>query len=291
MEYFIVGLVLALAVGYIIWDGLKDRKKNKYKDVDITMPETLRNNILYGYYSADTGQWEATKDHVNLFWYSYFSDWEEFLWILKNTDKAIVFDVAPHISERKDGKLVCLQDARERLEACFLGLKEHSVLHRIKYIYPVDEPSLSVKNPEEHKKMLEAVIEVKNLFDDLNDSKIAVIYLRGGSSNFWNLEYHNVVGVDNYEQKSEVLTKGDYAKLKSMLQYGQTTMLVPGPAFGQNPDPFVAYAHSNPEVEMVIPFVWFDRPNHKDVPYTGLEAADAVFYQKWINAGMKVMNR
>ena len=288
MEYFIIALVFIAVLGYLVWDAKKDKE---WKDIDIPMPETLRNDLLYGYYSSEVGQWEATKDHVNLFWYSHFSSWDEFLWILKNTDKTIVLDLAPYLSKQEGKKKVCREDAVQALTDCFMSLKDHGVLHRIKYLYPIDEPSLSVKNPEEHKKMLQTVIEVRNMFDDLKDSKIAVIYLRGGESNFWNLPYHDVVGVDNYEQKSEVLTKGDYAKLKSMLQYGQTTMLVPGPAFGQKPDPFVAYAHSNPEVEMVIPFVWFDRPKHKDVEYTGLEAADAVFYQKWINAGMKVINK
>ena len=288
MEYFIVGLVFITVLGYLVWDAKKDKK---WKDIDIPMPENLRNDLLYGYYSSESGQWEATKEQVNLFWYSGFSSWEEFLDILKNSDKKIVLDLAGLVSTLQDGKRVYNPDAVQLLELVFKDLKDHGVLHKITYLYPIDEPSLSVKNQEEHRKMLEAVIEVKSMFADLDKSKIAVIYLRGGKSNFWNLAYHDVVGVDNYEQKSEVLTKGDYALLKSMLTPDQKTILVPGPAFGQTPDPFVAYAHSNPEVEMVIPFVWFDRPNHKDVPYTGLEAVDAVFYQKWINAGMRVQNK
>ena len=77
-----------------------------------------------------------------------------------------------------------------------------------------------------------------------------------------------------------------HAELVAALKPGQKTFLVPGPAFGHKPEPWLAYAHSNPDqVVAIIPFIWFDDPNHKDVNYTGLEAASEELRQAWINAG------
>ena len=65
-----------------------------------------------------------------------------------------------------------------------------------------------------------------------------------------------------------------------MLEPGQKTMIVPGAGFGDAPEPFFAYALANPnEVEMIVPFIWFDDPNHKDVEYTGLENASTDYLQ------------
>ena len=103
---------------------------------------------------------------------------------------------------------------------------------------------------------------------------------------------YDVVGVDDYDQKSELLTIGEHARLLKEKNWNQTTFLVPGAAFGQNPNPFVAYALLNPtEVEAVVPFIWFDDPDHKDVPYTGLEAQSEEQQALWRKAGNICLNK
>lgn len=281
-------LLLAVIAGII----LISKKKKKYSDVEILMPTERRNDILYGYYSSLAGQYQNTKDHVNLFWFSGFFNIEEFIEILKGTDKKIVLDVGYIITVKntdKKQKLIVKDGAEFELRTHFQRLKDENVLHKITYLYPIDEPQFSVKDETEHKKLITLVKNIAKEFSELDNVKYAVIY--GRHEAFWNLAEHDVVGVDDYDQKSQILTNGEHNRLVKSLNANQKTFLIPGAAFGQTPQPFVAYAHNHPEeVEGIIPFLWFDDINHKDVDYTGLEARDPEFKQLWIDAAHTTMN-
>lgn len=281
----VIALVVLAAVGYVYY---KDRHPD---DIDLPMPSELRKDLLYGYYSSITGQFEQTKDHINLFWYSHFMGFDEFVQIVKQFSGKIVVDLAPFLVSKKDGgdKLFVLDNADNELRNFFTKLRNEGILNRIDYLYPSDEPNLFVASEAEHKKMLDITKAVASEFSELSNAKLAVIY--GRKAPFWNIGMFDVVGVDYYKQKSTILTTGEHARLIKEMKPGTKTFLVPGPAFGHLPDPWVAYAHTNKnEVEGIIPFLWFDHPDHKDVKYTGLQAADEAFRNKWVAAGKSIVN-
>ena len=285
---FYLGLVLLAGVGYYLY---KKANEVKYFDIDIPMPDTRREDLLYGYYSSLANTYDQVKDHVNIFWYSHFFGLERFVEIMQEITMKVVLDVAPLCLQGSDqgGEIVC-EDAEECLRNYFKTLKAYNVLHKITYLYPKDEPNIFMTSEAEHLKLIQLVKRVAAEFEELKDVKYAVIYARGKP--FWNSEHHDVVAIDNYGQKSQILTIGDHAELIKQLKPGQKTWLIPGAAFGQNPDPFVSYALAHPdEVDGVIPFLWFDDPAHKDVDYTGLEKADPAFREKWINAANICLNK
>lgn len=280
-KYSLLALAVVVALAVIVY-AIKSRK---YGDIDLSIPDTRRTDLLYGYYSSLDRSYEQTKDHINLFWYSNFFGLNQFIDILRGTECKVVFDVAPYISKKIEGtwKVAYDETAETRLEAVLVQLEQAGVLGKIAYLYPIDEPTINVISETDHLKMIQATKRVAAKFPALAGVRYAVIYPR--KDPFWNLAEHDVVGVDNYDQKSEILTRGDHARLKKSLLPGQRTMLVPGAAFGQNPTPFIAYALRNPEeVEMVVPFLWFDDPNHKDTDFTGLENMPADFKTQWIHA-------
>lgn len=281
MVAIVIALIAAVVVIY------KKANKKEYFDVDIPMPEKLRTDLMYGYYSALERTFDQVKDHVNLFWYTHFSSIEQLIWIMKNTDFKIVVDLSPYLHAKESGrkgKLYVKDSAESDLRDFFARLKFEGVLHHISFMTTNDEPNLFTKSAEEHLKAIEVVKRVRAEFAELADSKLLCLY--GADGNWMNIEQFDMVGVDYYDQKSQSLTIGAHAELVAALKPGQKTFLVPGPAFGHKPEPWLAYAHSNPDqVAAIIPFIWFDDPNHKDVNYTGLEAASEELRQAWINAG------
>lgn len=285
---FYLGIVLLVGVGYYLY---KKATEIKYTDIELPMSDTVRTDLLYGYYSALENTYDEVKGHVNLFWYSHFFGLDKFVEILQEISMKVVLDVAPLCLQGSgQGGETVREDAAESLRNYFKTLKAYNVLHKITYLYPKDEPNIFMASEAEHLKLINLVKAVAAEFEELKDVKYAVIYAHGKP--FWNSEAHDVVAIDNYGQKSQILTIGDHADLVKLLKPGQKTWLIPGAAFGQNPDPFVAYALSHPdEVEGVIPFLWFDDPNHKDVDYTGLQAAEPAFRDKWIAAAKRCLNK
>jgi len=67
-----------------------------------------------------------------------------------------------------------------------------------------------------------------------------------------------LIGFDDYDMRSHVLVSDKYKALKASLGVGQKIVLVPGGAYGQDPEPFIRFANANPEVGLVMPFLWFD---------------------------------
>lgn len=288
--HWVVLAVIAIVLAVV---GYQKATKKKYHDVVIPMPEKLRKDLIYGYYSAIERTYDQVKDHVNLFWFTHFSSIEQLIGIMKETDWKIVVDLSPylHVKEPgKKGKLVVKESAEGDLRDFFARLKFEGVLAHLTYLTTNDEPNVFTKNAEEHLKAINIVKKVRAEFSELKDTKLMVIY--AGNGDWMNIGEFDVVGMDNYGQKSQALTDGAHAQLVAALKPNQKTILVPGAGFGQKPDPWLAYAHSHPdEVEAIIPFIWFDDPNHKDVNYTGLEAMPEEFRKLWIDAGRSCIAR
>lgn len=283
-------VILAAIVAVAVFVIYKNSKK-EYSDIDLPIPSTRRTDLLYGYYSSLDRTFEQVKDHVNLHWFSHFYPVQQLIQEMKNHNAAFVVDISNYLFEGsgKRGRYF-KENAESELRGFFAWLKFEGVLDKITYLYPIDEPNLFCKSEEDHLKALQATKKVMAEFSELAKTELAVMYAGGG---YWmNMHLHQVVAVDNYDQKSESLTTGDHADLVSHMQPNQKTFLVPGPGFGHKPDPWIAYALLNPQqVVGVIPFIWFDDPNHKDVPYTGLEAAEESFKQQWVHAGNICLNK
>ena len=286
---FWIGVIVAIIAGYQIY---KKVTEVKYFDIVLPAPDTYtpRDDLLFGFYSSLENCYEQTKGFVNLIWYSHFYGVEKFIEILKVTTHKVVLDVAPLCLDASVQRAeVVKADAAESLRNYFKMLRDNGVLHKITHLYPKDEPNIFMASEAEHLKLINLIKSVAAEFPELSGVKYAVIYARGKP--FWNSEAHDIVAIDNYGQKSQILTIGDHADLVKLLKPGQKTWLIPGAAFGQNPDPFVSYALAHPdEVDGVIPFLWFDDPNHKDVDYTGLVAAYQGFRAKWVSAAATCLN-
>lgn len=281
--------VIVLAVIAVAIVALAANKSSKiWQEIKIPMPDTLRPTMLWGYYSSVKGSYEQTKDHINLFWYSFFFDEESLVAIMQETTCKIVIDLGALVSIKgPNGKLILDPTADSRICAFFDKLKAGGVLSKVAYLCPIDEPQLGVLDEAEHKKFIDTINANAAKYPELN-YKLTTTYLAGEP--FWNLSSFKVVSIDKYSQLSETLVDGEHARLVAALLPGQTTFLIPGCAFGEIPDNFLAYAESHPnEVEGMIPFVWFDDPEHKDVGYTGLVAAPDSLKNAWIAAAHTAM--
>lgn len=281
--------VFALAVLFYFYN-----KKWKWRDIKVADPKEFRKGILFTHFnSVRPDDYYNTKDHTNAFWFANFFDFEEFLKILVATDKKIILDVSHWVADRKEDRMFYFKpDAEVVLRGIFARMHEMGVLDKIKYITIIDEPQLNCINKEAYQNMLLAAKKVAAEFDELDTAKWLVVYLN--FADFWFIDQHDVLGTNCYKQNSAILTKGEHARLVRAKAPHQTTLLIPGEAYGQDPKPWVNWAHNNDDVELVVPFLWFANEAHgtdgsnKKSKTLGLEMADPAFRQKWIDAAHKI---
>ena len=69
VHFLIIAALLAGAAAYAL-----ARRKRKGRDIAIPAPDTLRTDLLYGYYGTHGKQIAETTDHVNLVWLWDFLD-------------------------------------------------------------------------------------------------------------------------------------------------------------------------------------------------------------------------
>lgn len=289
--YVALGLAILLGIAYFFY------KKNHptYKDITVPMPAVKNQGVLFGYYaSVRPEDYDNTKDHTNLFWYCGFFGFnhetylmgQEVFRIFRESAQKLVFEVSPWIAawtEGKDRKAYLHPNAEAQLRICFDQLRSEGLLNRIDYMAMIDEPQLNVTSKEEYAKMVALVKRVAADYDELMP-KWLCIYLN--FEPFWSLGEHDVVGVDSYKQKSEVLNKGEHARLVKELLPHQKTLILPGCAYGQDPVPFINWALTYDNVEMVVAFLWFANAGHgtdgsKGYGMTGLEMRDEAYKALW----------
>lgn len=283
--------ILVIAVLLIVAFVIYKKNKPTYKDVNIPMPAVLRNDLLFGHYSSVDRTYDQIKDHVNLYW-TGFHGYDRTVAVLRENIMKVVlaFDGEMIDLNSNPRKRTLLPNAEEKLRNLFQRLQDEGVLQNVKYLYPFDEPNMFMASAEEHLKMLKIVRRVRDEFEELSGSKLVCIY--GHSDPFWNIEQYDVVGVDYYKQKSSSLTTGEHARLvKAMLPH-QTMLIIPGSGYRHNPEPWIAYAHAEPRVEMFVTFLWFEweDPKNKDDKFTGLEAQPEEVRELWIDTAFRVRN-
>ena len=236
---------------------------NKYKyskDIVVLEPAIKRTDLYYGYYSCFYDQVAETKDHINLFMESQFQGPDVALDNILKAGMDTALDVMFQVYEKVPGQSesVVRNDAEQRLRDFFTFLRNKGALKYVKILYPSDEPNNTVLNLEEQQKGTSIVRKVAKEFSDLDGVKLAVIF--AADKEFIGKELYDYVGFDDYDKKSHVLVNEQYQKLKQELLPHQKTIIVPGGAYGQDPTPFVNFAHANSEVGIVMPFLWYDDP-------------------------------
>jgi len=264
----ILYIIAALAVLLLLY--YKTRKP-KGSDIGVPEPSVLRTDLLYGYYGCETGQAEAVKGHTNLHWESQFNGHVRAADDILTMATTTVLDVMPQLFKRiaDSGRNYALRaDAETALVGMFEYLRQRGALQYIKAFVPIDEPNTNCRSTEDMMAALAIIRKVAAQYPELDGYKLVVIYA-AAPEDWMCIEEFDVVSVDDYDEKSSILT-GVYQRLVAAKRPDARTILLPGGAFGQDPTDFVNWAHADANVIGILPFCWFG-PR---------EAAD-----KWVGIG------
>ena len=282
--YIVVAAVIAglLLMAYL-------RSKKRWRDISIPMPSVLRDDLHYCYYLSLPGQMAATADHTSLLWHVQFYGLDQLASELSGHPHGMVLDCAPQLFRREGGKSHVSDDAAVHLRLLFSQLRDRGLLHRVKYLVPMDEPNLFCASEHDLKLAMDALKSVVAEFHELSGVRYMCIY-GDRKQSWWCLDQFDVVGVDAYEQKSEVLTRGAHADLMRSLLPHQQAMVIPGAAYGQDPAPFIAYGHSEPRCWGIVPFIWAHVPESADKErWTGLSRRSAEDQERYRAAGLAAL--
>lgn len=262
-------------------------------DAIIPLPPTLRTDLHYCYYMSLPGQMAATADHTSLLWHGQFYGLDALADELRGHLHNLVLDCSLQLMRAtgKDSRKALSPTAEVDLRAFFTEMKARGLLGRVAYLTPMDEPNLFADSEADLLGALAILKRVAAEHQELSSVKYVCIY---GSEavRLYGLEQFDVVGIDNYKQQSEVLTKGAHADLMRQIFPHQQVMVIPGAAYYQDPGPFVAYAHSEPRCWGVVPFIWAHVPAAADKEgWRGLSVQGEAEQQKYREAGTTVLNR
>lgn len=283
----IIFLLLAAAVVAI---GIALYRRYVWGDVTIPMPSILRTDLHFGYYLSLPGQMAATADHTDLFWHAQFYGLDQLELELRDRPHAVVLDCAPQLFKRYDKATVSTTAATD-LHIFFASLSARGLLAKIKYLVPMDEPNLFCDSETDLLQALNILKSEAAKWPELADVKYICIYGEKADK-LWCLDQFDIVGIDNYSQKSEVLTRGAHADLMRAVHPHQQVLVLPGAAYGQDPTPFIAYAHGNPQVWGVIPFIWSHVPESADKEgWMGLQKQPPEAQERYRQAGLMTLNK
>lgn len=280
---YILAVIAVLVVGNYV---NKHWRKWWYRN-DLTFPSApKRTDLYYGYYGCLDEQVAETKGHINLHMESQFSGIPKTIQNMLDANADCMLDVSYQVfSEYTPGQYRTVHpDATDRLHDFFRTLQDADVLKQVKIIYPIDEPNNTVGSQDELTKAVGIIRTVAARFPELAGYKLAVIY--AADKPFIGQDLYDWVGFDDYDMKSHVLVGKQYKALKDSLHPFQKTIVIPGGAYGQDPKPFIDFAQGNPEVAMVMPFLWFD-DRGGSVGASGIRSNGMA--AKYIAAGMSVV--
>lgn len=257
MKAFIIPvIVVAVAIAAILWASRRE---------DATPG---RSGLLVGYYGCFGNQVAEVVDHTNLHWECFWGGLQKGIDNIRAAGKFTVIDVGQQLFEGTVPKTL-RPGADARLRSLFNELQDAGVLHLVKMIVPMDEPNLPENRAcADLAKAVGAIRAVALSYDELSGVLLGCIYYNRTPK--CHTDLFDVVGFDDYEPGANILSPGGaYEKFRETLRPSQRTMLIPGGGYGpskwepkqQDPAPFVSYAMSNPEVLMIVPFLW-RYPNH-----------------------------
>lgn len=221
----------------------------------------LRTDLLFGYYGCAGSQAAEVKAHTNLHWEAFFEGVDKGIANIKAMACTTVIDVAFALFERPGPSQPVTRraNAPEQLHGLFMALRAAGVLHHVKFVVPIDEPNLPENAAIEHMPWaVELIRRAASGYPELAGVKLACIYYNeNGKSNYPGADLFDLVGLDDYDAGARVLAPGgSFDRLRSRLTRGQRLILVPGGSYGQDPEPFLRYAHAHADVCAIVPFLW-----------------------------------
>lgn len=284
--------VLSAVVSVVIAAGTiycyKKYKERGY-DINVEKPEHLRTDLLYGYYGCETDQVNAVKDHTNLHWESQFNGVIRASADIIKSGKYTVLDVMPQLFQKiaESGRNYDIHpDAESNLIKFFDYLQLDGSLIYVKALVPIDEPNINCVGVVELHHACSLIQKVSAFYPELKEVKLACIYAAKPTP-FDCIERFDLVGVNDYDKKSSILN-GSYQELLKEKRPDAGTILLPGGAFGQNPEPFINWAHKDSNVKIVLPFCWFGPREPRD-KWTGIGYGN--LKDTYINVGKALVNK
>jgi len=226
---------------------------------DVVIPEApQRTDLLYGYFGTMNSQVAETKGHVNVLWEAKFQGLEKAAANMTEAALPTVLDVANEVTVKfqdKGNNYRYNPNAEQNLVNLFEFFRQKDVLKYVAVLVPIDEPNINIENEVELQKALDILHTVAARYPELANVKYGTIYAAKPQPYMLKNKF-DWVGVDDYDVKSEIFLNGTYAELIRGLRPDQKTLLLPGGAFGQDPQPFLNFANGNKEVGAIIPFTW-----------------------------------
>lgn len=303
MTLLIIGIIL---IGLYFAVQRISKRYYRYRegrDIIIPEPSIKRQDIYYAYYAAAEKQVSETKDHTNLFWSIFFEGMEGLVSNIKEANQPTVLCLSYQLLKRNDkDKWILQENAEKNLEELFSRLQQEGILDKLIATTIADEPNSLCDSLQVWLDATDIVNRVSKKFPELANLKHLML-LNGGASDqelkTW-VPYADLVGFDLYKKLSDILSPkrwpnpgGLQVQLESWLRPDQQTFLVPGGCYGQDPTPFINYAHSNPKVWAVIVFLWLDTndPSVEGCPGIRSGGKNGKMKEIYIDAGHRVMNK
>jgi hypothetical protein len=236
-------------------------------DPQVPPPTTLRTDLKVGYYGSEKDQPRETRDHVNIFFEAQFDGQQRAIENINYMQMPTILSVTPQLFNEKNR---LLPDGEQRLREFFKLLAPSGILRYVTYLYPLDEPDI-LNTPAAE--VIEAARISRKVAAEFGfNPRLFVIY--GAAFTWQGSETFDLIGFDNYSAGAKIFFNGDYAKLKAIKRPNQKLALIPGGAgpWEQDPVSFYNTANSDPDVEMIISFVWFDSTSAGQGYTTGIRS-------------------
>lgn len=233
----------------------------------IPEPAALRNDLHFGHYLTGPGQIEETRGSVNLIWVGGPWGDEAAIANMQAAQLPTVFDVSDHVYLPVAGTFVAHPDRAARLRGLLKRLDSLDLLQYLAGIVPIDEPNLKGVDENDVLAVHATARQVMAEFPALSKTALVTIYAHSG----WypGLSTVDWAGFDHYSLKSSIFTNGDYDEFEARLLPHQSTIIIPGGYQGQDPQPFIRFAHAHCRVKVVLNFLHADTtdfPGIRSIP-------------------------
>ncbi len=227
----------------------------------------LRTDLLFGYYLTGPGQWQATKDHVNLMFEGQENGTAATAVSMKEHGQRTMLNLSGFCYDGVTFRP--LPDADIRVRACLQTLKDAGVLQQVIALYPLDEPDQHGLSDAEVTAMCGVVRSVAGEFAELPNVKLAVIYT--DQQRWPGFAAHDCVAIDPYDHGSDMFVAAPFLAMLARLAPHQNYFLVPagGDPWQQDPEPYRRVAQADPRCVGILAFLYITR-NDSNPPSAGI---------------------
>jgi len=220
-----------------------------------TIPPS-RPGLFYGYYGSCPTCLAGFQDHVNLL--MTFPPWDGEQQSIDDMTRAAL----PTILGTPTDPVA--------LQSLLTDLRNANVLRYVVALYPLDEPNLTGWTNATILPVLAQQRAVAAKFVELANVKLAVIYGPGSTLPGIGPGGYDWVGFDDYNA-GDYAADGELDIFESQLLPTQRVMMVPGGAdpWHTDPRPFYIRAQSDPQVLVILPFLWRDYSQGRGIGNNG----------------------